>query len=202
MRAPALWTPPTLSLRVPCIRGASRFCIGRAGEPPRVDLPHVIGDDGGFLRLGMRRGVGLLLGELACMHHDKAQLLLGDPALTGLDLHRLEHTWPMPAARRCGFGPPGLLDEERQGGLLLAPGFEGLPDGTRAWDSRHEPNLRLQADTEGTAPRGLPIGPRCRAPPPSLRPHTPQAPRVLRGYHCGCHPARQGVGGCRHPHSR
>jgi hypothetical protein len=43
----------------------------------------------------------------------------------------------MPAPGRLVLGPPGLLHQQRQGGLLAPPSFECLPASPCAWDSRH-----------------------------------------------------------------
>ena len=84
--------------------------------------------------MGSGIGLGLLLRQLARMHHDKAQRFLRDPSIAVLDLHLPEHALPMPAAGRFVLGPPRLLHQEGQGGLLLSPGFEFLADGTGARD--------------------------------------------------------------------
>ena len=131
--------PPTL------IHGDGGFSIGQAGEPPGVHLPHVGGYGLGCLGLGCGRGLGLLLRQLTRMHHDKAQGLLREPSLTVLHFPWAEHAAPRPVARRCVLRPPRLLDEQGQCGLLLSPGFAFLPDGTRARDEGHEPDLVLQA---------------------------------------------------------
>jgi hypothetical protein len=111
-----------------------RFGIRLTGKPPRVHLPHVVCDGARFLLLRYSIGLRLLLRQLTRMHDDKAHLLLGDPSLTGLDLDAAEYAVPVPTARRFGLGPPGLLQQQGQGKMLAAPGFEFLPNGTRTRD--------------------------------------------------------------------
>jgi hypothetical protein len=66
-------------------------------------------DGFGFLRLRGGIGLRLLLRQLARMHHDKAQFLLGDPSRAILHLDSAEHTVAMPAARRLVLRPARLL---------------------------------------------------------------------------------------------
>jgi hypothetical protein len=94
----------------------------------------MVSDGGGFLRLGHRIGLGVLLRQLTCMHHDKAQCLLGDPPLAVFHLDSSQYAVPMPASGCFRLGPPWLLHQQRQDGLLLSPGFEVLPYGTGVWD--------------------------------------------------------------------
>src|SRR5262245_17645110 len=100
----------------------------------RLHLPPVVGNGLGclLLRTGIRLGV--LLGQRLGMHDDKAPLLLGDPPLTVLSLDSAEDARPMPTARLFVLGPPGLLHQEGHSRVLVTPGFEFLPNGTRARD--------------------------------------------------------------------
>ena len=68
------------------------------------------------------------------MHDDKTQCLLGDAPITVFDLHLTEYALAMPAPGDLVAGPPGLLEQEGEGRLLLPPGFECLADGTGARD--------------------------------------------------------------------
>jgi hypothetical protein len=108
--------------------------IRLTGEPAGSHVLHVRNDGLGFLRLRRRIGLGVLLRQLACMHHHKAERFERDPPVAVLDLHVPAHTLAMPAARCFVLRPPGLLHEQGQRGLLLSPGFQGLSDGTRARD--------------------------------------------------------------------
>jgi hypothetical protein len=78
-----------------------------------------------FGLFGLRRGIrlGLLLGQLARMHHHKAEGLVGYPSFTILDLHLAEHALPMPAAWGFVLRPARFLSQERQDKLLLSPAF-------------------------------------------------------------------------------
>ena len=96
----------------------------------RLDMLHMGCYGGGFLRLRSRIGLGLLLRQLARMHHHKTECLRDDSAVTVLHLHPAEHALPIPAARRFILGSPRLFHQEGQSGLLTSPGFEGLPGGT------------------------------------------------------------------------
>jgi hypothetical protein len=103
------------------------------------------------------RGLGLLLRQLTRMHHDKAHLFLHDPLITLLHLHLPHDALPMPTAGRFRPGPPRFLDEQRQGELLLSPGFECLPYGTGARDECDQVDLVLQAQAQRAATLGLTI---------------------------------------------
>ena len=141
---PGAWTAPAASLAPALIRCDSRFGIRLTRKPLRVDILHLVGDGCGFLRLGSRIGLGVLLRQLTGMHHDKAQCLLDHPPLAVLHLDPAQHAVPMPASGRFRLGPPWLLHQQRQGGVLLSPGFEVLPYGTGPWDSRYQPDPVLQ----------------------------------------------------------
>jgi hypothetical protein len=65
----------------------------------------------------------------------------------------------MPAASGRILRPPGLLHQQGPGRLLAAPGLECLPEGTRARDSRYEPDLALQTYAQGPATIGLAVCP-------------------------------------------
>ena len=78
------------------------------------------------------------------MHDEKAQCLLGAAPLAVFDLHLAAYALAMPASGRFSLGPPWFLHQQRQGALLLAPGFKVLPYGTRTRDSRDEIDLVLQ----------------------------------------------------------
>jgi len=127
-RAPAPSRAPAL------IRRDGGFGICLTGQPPGLPLLDVRCDGCGFLRLRGGIGLRLLLRQLARMHHDQAQCLLGDPARALLHLDPAAHTVAMPAARRLVLRPSRLLHEEREHGWLLSPGFECLPDSTGTRD--------------------------------------------------------------------
>jgi hypothetical protein len=78
------------------------------------------------------------------VHHDKAQGHLDDAPIAVCDLHLAAHAWAMPTARRFVLRPPRLLQHEGQCGLLLAPGFECLADGTRPRNSGDDIDLVLE----------------------------------------------------------
>src|SRR5262249_21281434 len=106
---------------------------GQAGEPAGVHLPHVVGYGLRFLGLGTGIRVGLLLGQLTRMHHDKTERLHANPSIAVLDLNVADDALPMPATGRFRCRPPRFLYEEGQSRLLLPPGFEFLTHGARAW---------------------------------------------------------------------
>jgi hypothetical protein len=125
------------------------LCDGRrgirlTGKPAGLHMLDVRNDCGGFLRLRSGIRLGLLLRELARMHHDKAEGLVSYPPFTVLHLHLSEHTLPMPAAWFFVLRPARFLHEEGQGGLLAPPGFECLAHGTRAGDSGDEAHPLFQ----------------------------------------------------------
>ena len=134
MIPPQAWAVPTVSLPLPLILGDRRFGIGEAGEPAGWPMPHVVGHGCRFLLLGRGLGLGLRLGPLTCMHDDKAPALLRDLPIPLCDLPLAAHAVAMPAPGRFVLRSPGLCDEPGQGGVLLAPGCEGLADGTGTRD--------------------------------------------------------------------
>jgi hypothetical protein len=150
-RAPAPSRAPALLLR------DGGFGIRLTGKPPGLHLLDVRRDCFGFLRLRSGIGLCLLLCQLARMHHDKAEFLLGDPSCALLHLDPAEHTVSMPAARCLVLRPSRLLHEEREAGLLLAPSCEFLPESTGPRDQGDQPTSMFETQTQGTAPRGLTI---------------------------------------------
>jgi hypothetical protein len=96
-----------------------------------LDVRH---DGFGFLGLRGGIGLGLLLRQLARMHHNKAERFERDPSVAVLYLYLPDHTLAMPPAWCLVLGPPRFLHQEGQHRLVLAPGFETLPDSTRARD--------------------------------------------------------------------
>src|SRR5215467_10041240 len=64
----------------------------------------------------------------------------------------------MPAAWGFVLGPPGLFHQEREEGLLLAPGFEFLAHRTGAWHQGHQANPLLQTQPQSAPTIRLTIG--------------------------------------------
>jgi hypothetical protein len=89
-----------------------RFGLCLTGKPPRVHLPHVVGDSARFLLWHYGIGLRWRLRQLTGRHDDKAHFLLGAPSLTVLALDAAADAGPMPTARLFGLGPPGLLHQE------------------------------------------------------------------------------------------
>jgi hypothetical protein len=129
--------------------------IGQAGEPPGVHLPYVGCPGRGFLCWGRCRGLRLLLRQLTRRPHHNTARGGSPPRLTILHLHLADDAVPRPASGRFRLGPPRFLHQERQGGLVLSPGFEVLAHGTGARDSGHSANPLLQTQPEGATPIGL-----------------------------------------------
>ena len=131
--------------------------IRLTGKPLGLSLLDVRRDGLGFLRLGGGRGLGLLLRQLARMHHEKAQRFLRHPPIAVLNLYRPADALPMPLAARCVLGPPRLFHEEGQGGLLLSPGFQLLAHRTGAWHEGHQaqPLCPTQAYCPATLRRAI-----------------------------------------------
>jgi hypothetical protein len=134
MIPPGTWAAPALPRPLARIRGASRFGIGQAGDPPRLHLPHGVCYGLGVFLLRSYLGLRWLLRPLTCMPHHAAQLLLGDAPRAIFDLHVSPDAVPMPAAGRFHLRPPRFLHQQRQGGLLLPPRCECLAHSTAAWD--------------------------------------------------------------------
>ncbi len=152
MRPPGAWTvassswPPALTFR------NGGFGIRLTGKPPGLSLLDVRRDDCGFLRVCGGRGLGLLLRQLARMHHEKAQRFLRHPPSAVLDLYRPDDALPRPRAARCVLGPPRLFPSEGQGGLLLSPGFQLVAHRPGAWHEGHQapPLFPTQASRPST----------------------------------------------------
>jgi hypothetical protein len=107
----------------------------------------------------------------------------------------------MPVARRCVLGPPGLLHQEGQSGLLLSPPCEFLPPRTGA-AARASPSRSRAPDIPPTCGDSRPDYPqRCHASPLGRRRGTPRWPRELPHYRCGCHHAGPHGGVAHHPHA-
>src|SRR5262249_17918921 len=136
--ATSLARPPVLILR------DGRYGIRFTGKPAGLHVRDVLNDGLSFLRLHSAVCLCLLLCPLTRMHHDKPQFYLRHLALAVLALHQAVHALAMPVTRCFGLGPPRLLDEQGQRGVLLSPGFEFLPDGTRARHEGDKTNLVLQ----------------------------------------------------------
>ena len=88
----------------------SRWGIRLTGTLAGLDALDVRCDSAHFLGLRPRIRLGLLLGPLTRMHHDKPEVLHGDPPLTIFHRHLPDDAVAMPAARRFVLGPPRLLD--------------------------------------------------------------------------------------------
>ena len=124
---------------------------------PGLYLLDVRCDGFGFLLLGGGRGLGLLLRQVARMHHEKAPRFLPHPPIAVLDLHRPDDAWPMPLAARCVLGPPRLFHSEGQGGVLLSPGCQLLAHRTGAWHEGHQAQPPGQTQAERPSTLGLAI---------------------------------------------
>src|SRR5262249_40033829 len=107
--------------------------------------------------LGGGRGLGVLLRQLARMHHHKAERFERYSSVAVFNLHLPAHALSMPAARRFILGPPGFLHHKGQRALLPPPGFERWAEGTGARDERDEGDLLLETDAQSTATIGLTI---------------------------------------------
>jgi hypothetical protein len=134
MIPPQAGPAPAVSLPLARILGDSRSGVGKADEPSRLHMPHVVCHGCGCFLLGRGLGLGVLLGQLTRMHDDKAQGLLGDAPIAVFNLHLAEHALAMPAPGRLILSPPRFLHQQGQSGLLPPPGFECLTDGTGPWD--------------------------------------------------------------------
>jgi hypothetical protein len=144
MIPPGLGPAASAALPSVLILRDGRFGISLTGKPPRLHLRDVRHDGFGFFGLRSAICLCLLLRELARMHHHKAKGLVYYAPIPLLHLYLTEHALPMPAAWCVVLCPTRLLHEEGQGGLLVPPGFEVLPDGTGARDERDQANPVLQ----------------------------------------------------------
>jgi hypothetical protein len=95
---------------------------------------HRVGECCGFLLLSDGRRRRVLVRQVTRMPHHTPERRRDDASIAVLNLNLLEHAVPIPAARRFVLGPPGLVHQQGQGGLLASPGVEVLPDGTGARD--------------------------------------------------------------------
>jgi len=120
-------------------------------------MPHLLGDGLNGLPLHAGRPLGLLLGQLTGMPHDKASLFLRDSPCTVLPRNLPQHTVPMPAAGLLVLGPSGFCSHEGQGGVLLAPRFQLLAHRTGARHQGDHAQPLLQTAAPCPATRGLPV---------------------------------------------
>ena len=92
-----------------CGKADGGLSVGGTGKPLGLDTLDVVVHGLGFLRLGRRIGLGLLLRQLTRMAHNKAQFLQRDPSLAVLPIHWAEHALPIPTTRPLVTHPPRLL---------------------------------------------------------------------------------------------
>jgi hypothetical protein len=111
--------------------------IRLTGKPAGVHALHMLGDGPRFLRWRAGIRLGLLVRQLTRMHHHKPERLRDDSSVAVLDLDLPDDALTMPTAGLLVLRPPGLLYQEREGGLLLPPRFELLAYGTGARDQGH-----------------------------------------------------------------
>ena len=122
---------PLASRSSSCIRGDGGGRVRQARKPLGRPTLDVVGHHLSFLAWA----AGICLRWLVCqwtrMHAHKPECLRGDPSVAVLDLALAHHTLAMPVAGGFILGPPGLLYQEGQSGLLAPPAFKLLPHGTR-----------------------------------------------------------------------
>ena len=109
MVAPRAWAASPSSLPLACILRDSGFSISQTRKLPDFHPFDMVSNGLGFLGLRARRGLRLLLGQLARMHDHKAQGRVSDLSMAVLDLHRPDDALPVPTTARVGLGPPGFF---------------------------------------------------------------------------------------------
>jgi len=137
MRPPQAGAAAALSRPLVRIRRAGGFGLSCTGTPAGGHPRPMVCHGRGCRRLGAGIGLGWLRGQLPCMPHEKAPLLLRPPPIAVRDLRRPADAWPMPTAARFGLGTPSLCCHKGQDGVLLAPGFPGVAHRTGAWHEGH-----------------------------------------------------------------
>jgi hypothetical protein len=138
MIPPRVWTATATARLVVLIFRDRRCSIRCTGTPAGVHPLDVVGEGFSFLRLGAGIRLRVLLGQLAGMHHEKAQVLLRHPPITVLDFYGAEHALAVPLAARFVLGTPRLFHEEGQSWWLRAPRVQGLAHRTGAWHQGHQ----------------------------------------------------------------
>jgi len=109
MIPPRAWAAATTARLLLLILRDGSGGIRLTGKPPGVHPLHVVGEGLGFLLLGADIRLGVLLGQLTRMHHEKAHLRLRYPPIAVLHLHGPDDAVPMPLATRFVLAPPRLL---------------------------------------------------------------------------------------------
>jgi hypothetical protein len=99
----------------------------------------------GFLGLGGGIRLGRLVGQLAGVHDQKADLGHVEVPLSVFHFHLADDTGAVPASRRLLAGAARFFEQERQRLLLLAPRLHLLAHRTGARHQCDEPYTLLQA---------------------------------------------------------
>jgi hypothetical protein len=135
--------PPALPTAF--LGGDSLLRIGGAGQPPRFNVLDGLCQTLGFLGLGSGIRHGRLVGQLARVDAQKAELGHVLSPIRILHGHAAEDPGPMPVSRRLLTSPARLFEQEGQRTVLVAPRCQLLPHGTGARDQRDETNTLCKA---------------------------------------------------------
>ena len=95
--------------------------VGRTGKPPRIHELDVLGDTLGCLGLGGGIRHRCLVGQLARVDDEKAELGPIETPISVLHWHAADDTVPVPLPGRLLPCPAWLFEQERHHLRLLAP---------------------------------------------------------------------------------
>jgi hypothetical protein len=121
-------TPPARAAAAGALPAA---CLLRYGDLGRSDTrkvlrfqpPDMVSYPLGLLRLGRGRGRALLLRQLAGMHPQKPERLLGHPPVCRFDINSALHPLPPPAPWLVTLAAAGVVAHQRQWHGPLPPGL-------------------------------------------------------------------------------
>jgi hypothetical protein len=158
MVAPRAWCAPTPTLAPPFVFCYGCLRVGGTGKPASFHTLDVLGDMFGLLGLRCSIRHSPLVGQLARVDDEKAELCLIEAPVSILHGHRADDTLPVPASWRLLPCPAWLFEQERQRPVLLAPRLHFLAYSTRTRHQGDEPHPPLKAQAERAFTIGLTIG--------------------------------------------
>src|SRR5215475_14412161 len=150
MVAPRPGLTPTPPLASPFIFCNGGLCVGSTGKPAGFHALDVLGNTLGFFGLGDGVGRRRLLGQLAGVHDEKAEVFHSTAPVRVFHFHLADDTAPMPASWSLLTCPARLFQEQGQRPMLPAPDLQLLAHRTRAWDQCDQAYTLLEAQPQRT----------------------------------------------------
>ena len=110
MVTPRPWRAPTPPLATPVVLGDGRLRVSSPGKPSRFHGLDGLGNTRGCLGLGRAIRRRRLVGQLAGVDDQKADVRPVEAPVRVRHGHTADAAWPMPAARRLLTGPPRFFE--------------------------------------------------------------------------------------------